>query len=1078
MKRSLVCILTCLIILIVFKSISFSGFRFGLSDAISNAAKNLDKKFVEKMAIKPPTNLYTVAVTHTQINLTWNDNSNNETGFKIERKTGTGGTYLQIATVNSDVTSYNDTGLSQGNTYYYRVCAYNVAGNSGYSNESTPNGTIFVLSWGSSGSGAGHFNSPYGITIDTSNNVYVTDYRRVQKFDSSGTYITQWGSYGNGTGQFAYYPYGIAVDSLCNVYVTDTDNNRIEKFSSNGTFITQWGSNGTNSGQFRYPSAIAIDGRGDVYVADMSNDRMQKFSSNGTYITQWTNSSSYGIAINGSEHVYVTEMANNQIHVFSSTVPYIPQWGSSGTGNGQFNHPHGIALDGSGNVFVADRDNNRIQKFSSTGEYIAQWGSLGSNYGQFNRPCGIAVDSQGYVYVVDSNNNRIQKFSSIGSASNINTGSVPTPPSNLGAVVLSSSTISLSWQDNANNEMGFKIERKTGIGGTYAQITTVGSNVINYIDTGLITNTTYYYQVKAYNLTGDSGYSNETSAVIANFIVYYQPTKIINSPNPASIFANNSDTSVVTSIITDDNGNIIPVTSALTFTISGPGTWLDGTTNYKQINVINGIATTLVKSTSTAGNITIKTQGSVQWNCLQFKAFVSGTGNSFWYRDISHPSYIVVSGDVLEYDIYFPASSTNKTGGVDIEFSDGSNLRDSGAVDQNGVSVHPSTNLSSRAVDQWYHRVIPFPQASYKSITAVEFVQEGDSGTNEFYVRNIWIKNGSIYKLVVYNAESSFTYPADTFGPGNSGYNLVDEGVIALTTQLTDGTTTVISHAPPPSLALKWGNGGSGDGQFNNPNEIVVDSSGNVYVVDSGNDRIQKFSSTGTYITQWGNHGSGDGQFNFPGGVAVDNIGNVYIVDVSNNRIQKFSSTGTFITKWGSQGSSDGQFNSPSGVAVDSLGNVYIADSTGYRIQKFNSTGTFVTKWGSEGTNDGQFNHPNRIALDGSGNVYVNDTGNNRIQKFSSTGTFVTKWGISGYGDGQFYSPWGITVDSSENVYTADTWNHRIQKFSSTGTYITQWGNTGSGDGQFLYPYGVAVDSSGNVYVVDYGNGRVQKFSP
>jgi len=122
----------------------------------------------------------------------------------------------------------------------------------------------------------------------------------------------------------------------------------------------------------------------------------------------------------------------------------------------------------------------------------------------------------------------------------------------------------------------------------------------------------------------------------------------------------------------------------------------------------------------------------------------------------------------------------------------------------------------------------------------------------------------------------------------------------------------------------------------------------------------------------------------------------VFVSDFDNDRIQKFSNTGTFIRKWGSTGTGNGQFNHPQGVAVDSSGNVFVVDGNNDRIQKFSNTGTFIRKWGSTGTGNGQFNSPDGIAVDKSGNVYVSDSGNNRIQKFSSTGTFIRKWGTIG----------------------------------------------------------------------------------
>jgi hypothetical protein len=137
------------------------------------------------------------------------------------------------------------------------------------------------------------------------------------------------------------------------------------------------------------------------------------------------------------------------------------------------------------------------------------------------------------------------------------------------------------------------------------------------------------------------------------------------------------------------------------------------------------------------------------------------------------------------------------------------------------------------------------------------------------------------------------------------------------------------------------------------------------------------------FLTKWGTPGSGDGQFNTTVAVAVDGSGNVYVVDRNNNRVEKFSSSGTFLAKWGSFGSGDGQFNGPWGVAVDSSGNVYVTDGGNNRVQKFSSSGTFLTKWGTPGSGDGQFNGPFGVAVDGSGNVYIVDNGNNFIQKFA-----------------------------------------------------------------------------------------------
>jgi sugar lactone lactonase YvrE len=309
-----------------------------------------------------------------------------------------------------------------------------------------------------------------------------------------------------------------------------------------------------------------------------------------------------------------------------------------------------------------------------------------------------------------------------------------------------------------------------------------------------------------------------------------------------------------------------------------------------------------------------------------------------------------------------------------------------------------------------------------------------------------------------------------------------------------------------------------GDGQFFLPYDVAVDNSGFVYVTDAYNNRVQKFTSDGIYISKWGSlcnmqNGTGctatasgarefgDGQFNHPNGIAVDYSGNVYVADSGNHRIQVFTSDGDFIDKWGSacyiksgigcdtnaagaESPGDGQFYGLDKIAVDGTGYVYASDSQNDRIQVFTGTGQFVEKWGSEGQRDGQFDGPGGIAIDKNKNVYVAEIINRRIQKFTPNRQSVNEWGSQGTGNGKFSSPEGIAVDSSNPlnkvVYVIDGKNHRIQKFTSDGMYLGQWGSFGQGEGQFIQPRDIAIDTSDSlnkvVYVVDSNNDRIQKF--
>jgi len=280
---------------------------------------------------------------------------------------------------------------------------------------------------------------------------------------------------------------------------------------------------------------------------------------------------------------------------------------------------------------------------------------------------------------------------------------------------------------------------------------------------------------------------------------------------------------------------------------------------------------------------------------------------------------------------------------------------------------------------------------------------------------------------------------------------------------------------------LEWGSGGSGVSQFNSPIAVTTDPSGNVYVADRGNNRIQKFDSDGNFIVMF-DFGTTDtsGFTETPYGISADSTGNVYVVSVRTATslptppvpyIYKFDSYGNFISKWRISGTIDPYSGVRRGVAVDSPGNVYVVDSISNWVQKFDSNGNFLTQWGSSGNGDGQFNHPGGVAVDLHGYIYVADTGNQRIQKFDSSGHFITQWGFS---HGYNY-PYGVAVNLSGSVFVL--LQQQVEKFDLNGNFIAKWGSWGQGEGEFMYPNGLNADLSGNVYVADSGNNRIQKFS-
>jgi sugar lactone lactonase YvrE len=272
-----------------------------------------------------------------------------------------------------------------------------------------------------------------------------------------------------------------------------------------------------------------------------------------------------------------------------------------------------------------------------------------------------------------------------------------------------------------------------------------------------------------------------------------------------------------------------------------------------------------------------------------------------------------------------------------------------------------------------------------------------------------------------------------------------------------------------------WGSAGSGNGQFSQPRGIAVAQNGDVYVADSLNNRVQHFTSDGTFIGQWGGAGAGDGQFQSAYDVAIGPAGDVFAVDRNNHRVQRFTPAGAFVSKFGTVGSGPGQLSHPSELAIDGAGNVYVADYDNHRIVVFDANGAFVRTWGASGTADGQFNLPDGIAAEANGNVYVVD-GTNRVQKFASDGTFLLKWGTAGTADGQFQGAVGVATGPGGTVFVSDSNNRRIQRFSGTGTFIEKFGSSGTGPGNFNRPLGVAATAAGDVYVGDIGGQKIVHF--
>ena len=334
---------------------------------------------------------------------------------------------------------------------------------------------------------------------------------------------------------------------------------------------------------------------------------------------------------------------------------------------------------------------------------------------------------------------------------------------------------------------------------------------------------------------------------------------------------------------------------------------------------------------------------------------------------------------------------------------------------------------------------------------------------------NLWVcddggTNSTNNRIQKFDSNFNFLLKFGTFGTGNGNFktpravafdssnNVYIADMKNYRIQKFDNSGNYISQ---------FGSYGTGNGQLDNQYGIAVDPAGNIFTVENNNQRVQKFNSSGVYQAKIGalitSSSSANGSFNTPNDVAMfPSNGNVYVVDTGNNRIQKFNSSLTWVWSVGSLGSGNSQFNTPRRIAIDASENIYITDATNHCVKKFDASGSFLLKFGTYGTGTGQFATPYGIAVDSAFNVFVTDN-NSRVQKFGSDGTYITSYSI--------FNSKGISLDSAGNMYITST-NNNIYKYSSSGTLLMTMTNPAQFPGG-----GISVDQvSGNFAVVFESN--------
>ena len=886
-------------------------------------------------------------------------------------------------------------------------------------------------------------------------------------------------------------PKGTTLDAAGNVYIADTGNSRVLKLSPTGAVTTV--GVGLN-----YPQGIAVDGAGDLFIADNNLNEVVEVpagctSSSCQQVLGANLRSQLGVAVDGAGNLFIGDFLDGEVvespagctSAACQTVIYNP----SGA------NPVGMTVDASGDLFIADFGLHQVAEVPAGCTSSTCQTTVGQGWVQ---PEAVAVDAAGDVFVADESLQEVVEVpagcATISCQVVLLSGIDP-----IGVAVdqqgnvFSPDVFTNLVKEVVRSQPSLLTFANTYVGNTSSDspksvtLQNIGNQMLSASDPGLTIAGSSFVQVPGAGTPADCSASFALMPGAAcNLSVSFTPT-ITGSPvtSTAAFTDNALNAGAATQSV-----SLSGVALAAQYALSGAVTGLSGTGLVLQNNLGSTIAVsgnnpftfTTSYFTGDPYAVTVLSQPSGQ-SCT----ITNGSGT---ITNASVTNVLVTCTNLVNYPLIVTEAGTGT----------GTTADNLGQISCSETVGGATTTCSG----------------SYASGTSVTLTASA-SGSSVFVgwggACSSFGVNASCTVLVTSALSVSASFVAPETNPSGT---------------LRPITAGIVYGQGGAFSSNSVNNSGLSPSTLNNPQGVVVDGSGNLYVSDGANNRVLFYPAGSTTASRvYGQNGSFTSNFsgagatslNNPQGLALDSSGGLYVADEDNSRVLFYPAGSTTATRvYGQPDFTSGSRNNggisatslfqPTGIALDGSGDLYVADCGNSRVLFYSSGSTTATRvYGQPGfstnyANNGSIsvtslNQPQAVAVDTSGDLYIADTSNNRVlfypansttatQVYGQEGSFtsgsVNNGGVSA---SSLNSPVALDADGSGGIYVVDRSNNRVlyYSFGSTtanrvygqgGSFTSNAQNDGGISGDSLsQPWGVALDKGGNVYIADYGNNRV-----